>query len=1856
MSFRGTGVFADRAVCANEAPRREEAPAAGLSYVPVLPLFEDLRVVTRRTISRVAVANRGEAAVRFMRAARTWMRRREQHLSVVAMYTTPDAGASFVKMASSVVNLGDPFVTNAAGERKSVYVDVERIVAAAVDAGCDALWPGWGFLSESPELADACKREGVIFIGPSGDAMRQMGDKIAAKRLAEEANVPVSPWSRDPVRTAEEAVHHADAIGYPVLLKAAAGGGGRGIRRVDSAQEIAEQFRSAAAEAASAFGDDSIFVESFVTVARHIEVQILADEHGNVWALGTRDCSVQRRNQKVIEEAPAPGLEPDVEQALCEASIRMAKICGYVGAGTCEYLLLPDNRTFYFLEMNTRLQVEHTITEEIHGFDLVGAQIDIASGIPLREAPPTPRGVAVQARLNAEDPDDGFAPRSGLLTRFAVPQGPGVRVDSGYSPGTVVPSAFDSNIAKIICLGEDRDEAYARLQTALRDSIVALDSGLTNRSLLLELVGRSDVRRGPVTTGWLGQYLERRERPEERKHLTVAIAGAAIGDYLEERNGHRLQFFAESANGLPRRIPQPAPAEFRYRIGESSLAVRVAEMEPGVFRVTSGPWTATFQARFSDATTLILEYDGHRHSVIRVSLPGVIDIDVEGTAHRFMRSSDGKVRAQLPAAVTAVHVEVGQNVVMGDRLVTQEVMKMEMPVLAPLSGTIKAVHVVPASQVSTGDLLIEIEESADGSAAEVASEPVPLPSRPALPRDPVAVTRSWLLGFDVDPSELEAARELIRSGRSGATRGSMLSLLRAFVVGDQLFQSGPFDDAPNDARATTVEQLLWFLQHRRVDEDQLSDRFVRRLRRHFDLHGMPDYERGDASDFALLRLFQAHNRDPDEVVLVLLDVFAGLSNAVPTGDEELDESRGRVVFEKFANAAIQRGHVSLASAAWNLIFEWYDLPYQRNELKRFSREAVNALASLQQDATAPERRHELRDQLLSMPIGALLGGLPARFPATTSHGQRVLRILLERFYGAVDQDTIPSAVEGLHARRAWVDQGRSVAAILLPSAWEAERAAAAVPADIDEIDFIVAAPVEGEQLGALIASVRDVSRVSVLWGTADTGLRARTWRLRGGSLELDEQMHDLHPESPQARQIARYVNFELERLPTSGGLWLSRARARDNSGDERFLAVAEVEQFEIEQVGPTVRVPALETVYLNAVTRLREEIRRSEAKAPAWNRITLVIRPPAHITRAGLEALARRVGPSSLDLGIEKIVLVGRFSLDGEPLQEMAVEWSNPIGLGTRVTYTNIRLRPFVSLTELERSIIRARQRSLFYPYEIVGWLTSPGNRFGVDEGDFDEFDLDDDNRLVSVRGRAYGRNTANVVVGRISNRSTRFPDGIQRVLIIGDPTRTMGSLGEQECRRIIAAIEYAEEHNLPVEWVALSSGARISFDSGTENLDWTACVLRSIIEFTQRGGVIHCIVDGPCVGAQSYWNAEATMLMHCRGALIMTPRGYMVLTGKKALEYSGSVAAETNEKIGGLEIMEPNGQAQYTAPDLYSAYELLFKHYDLTYVAASEGYTRPFPSADPDDRDACETPYDGPGGFAKIGEIFNEEANPGRKKPFAIRPVIESLLDADSEPLERWRNLMSGETAVVYHGRMGGQPVCMVGIESVPVKRKDQSPVDGPDSWMSGTLFPHSSRKVARAINASSGVMPVVVVANLSGFDGSPESLRKRQLEFGAEIGRAVVNFQGPIVFCVVSRYHGGAYVVFSQGLNASLEAVALDGSYASVIGGAPAAAVVFPGMVRKRVMKDDRVRAARQALDEAPPEELAERQQRYDEVLRNVESEVQMQVAREFDSVHSVQRAMDVGSLTAVIQPAEIRRDLINRVRSGIARFRTP
>jgi acetyl-CoA carboxylase carboxyltransferase component len=385
-----------------------------------------------------------------------------------------------------------------------------------------------------------------------------------------------------------------------------------------------------------------------------------------------------------------------------------------------------------------------------------------------------------------------------------------------------------------------------------------------------------------------------------------------------------------------------------------------------------------------------------------------------------------------------------------------------------------------------------------------------------------------------------------------------------------------------------------------------------------------------------------------------------------------------------------------------------------------------------------------------------------------------------------------------------------------------------------------------------------------------------------------------------------------------------------------------------------------------------------------------------------------------------------------------------------------------------------------------------------------------------------------------------------------------------------------------------------------------------------------------------------------------MTPASAMVLAGKQSLDFSGGVSAEDNSGIGGYQrIMGPNGQAQYWAGDLADACRLLLRYYEHTYVAPGERFPRRARTSDPPDRDVGEAPHPVKGsGLEKVADVFSDRLNPERKQPFDIRSVMRAVTDSDHRPLERWAAMQGAEVAVVWDAHLGGWPVSLIGIESRPLRRTGTIPADGPDQWTAGTLFPRAAKKIARALNAAAGRRPMVVLANLAGFDGSPESLRELQLEFGAEIARAVVNFNGPIVFCVLSRYHGGAFVVFSQKLNPQLETVALQGAHASVIGGAPAAAVVFAGEVERAAGGDERIRSLDEAIAGAAGAERqglrARRAVQWEAVLADKRREF----AQRFDQLHSIERAVRMGSVKAVVQLPSLRSFLIAAVERGIRR----
>jgi acetyl/propionyl-CoA carboxylase alpha subunit/acetyl-CoA carboxylase carboxyltransferase component len=1835
--------------------------------------------MVQRPFTRLAIVNRGEPAMRVIHAVRELNGERAEPIRLIALYTEAEREAMFVRHADEAVALGS-----------GGYLDLGGLRRALTDARADAVWVGWGFVAEQAEFAALCDEMGVVFVGPGAEVMRRVGDKIEAKRLAEAAGVPVAPWSGGPVETVEDAQRHGERIGFPLMVKAAAGGGGRGIRRVEGPEELAGAFQSARAEARQAFGDGTLLLERLVAPARHIEVQVIADGHGTVWAAGLRDCTLQRRNQKVIEESASPVLTAAQEREVMEAARRLALRAEYRGAGTVEFLYEPGTRGFSFMEVNARLQVEHPVTEAVTGLDLVKLQLHVAAGGRLEGEPPVPRGHAIEARLNAEEPARGFAPAPGRIALLRLPAGPGVRVDSGVAEGDTIPAEFDSMIAKVIAWGRDRREALTRLRRALADTMVVVDGGTTNQGFLLALLDRPEVRSGEFDTTWLDRLSLRGEIVPER-HADVALLQAAIELSEAETATDRARFYAFARRGRPQAAAGLSRTiELRHR--GQTYRFAVAQVGPRRHRVSVDGASVEVELQRLGPHQRRVEVGGRMHGTLTSVQGADLLVEVDGVPHRVSRDDGGLVRNPAPAVVVSIPVGPGDEVQAGDVVAVVESMKMETSLTAPFRGRVRRVLVGPNVHVTAQTPLLQIEQIGGDDPGEAAADRVSFTSSEPPAEQGVRCVDDlrrleWLaLGYDIDDAEVER----IIADLNGACAD--LSCHPALIPGEHrllgLFADlralthPRHDEADQDAELlrSPEQHLHAFLRSLDAGDAGLPERFTAALERTLAHYGVSGLERTPALEEACYRLFLgqqrvARNRTP---MLAILDRRLELAGdlAGRLGNDF------RESLDSLIGASEGRDPI-LTDLARQVRFRYFDQP-----IIEAARQRVYAAAEAELDTLAADPERPDRDELIRALVACPRPLAPMLAERLGGAGEPFRRVLLEtmarRFYRVRELE--PFTETAKDGSRFLVTRYRHegpprrlfTSFVALSELAEAAGAFAALAAAVPEGELAVADfyAHHAEQASAdeLATRVRDalvrvpmppsVRRlvVAVVGPGGAGGVRAivpHTFRLEAGGPVEQEVLRGIHPMMSHRLHLSRLAEFELERLPSAEDVYLFHGVARSNPNDVRLFAIAEVRDITPvrDDSGRVTGLPELERMLVLALEGIRGfQAHRKPSRRLQWNRILLHVWPPIDLAAEELRAVMRRLAPSTNGLGVELVLVQGRLRRPGGEEVDGVLRFFAPGSGDVIVEVDETPTEPLRPLDEGARRIVAARRRGLLHPAEIVKLLApAHGDAAAARQpvGEFVEHDLDRHGRLVPV-DRPPATNPAGVVVGLIRNFGDRHPEGMLRVALFGDPTRALGSLAEPECRRIIAALDYAQELGVPVEWFALSAGAKIAMDSGTENMDWIAAVLRRIIEFTQRGGEINIVVTGINVGAQPYWNAEATMLMHTRGILVMTPESAMVLTGKQALDYSGGVSAEDNLGIGGYErIMGPNGQAQYWAPDIAAACRVLLSYYEHTYVVPGERFPRRAPTTDALDRDIGSAPHRAPGSdLARIGDVFSDTANPDRKKPFDIRSVMHAVIDADHAPLERWPGMRDAEVAVVWDAHLGGWPVSLLGIESRPLARQGMIPADGPERWTAGTLFPGASKKIARAINAASGRRPVVVLANLVGFDGSPESMRQWQLEFGAEIGRAVVNFDGPIVFCVVSRYHGGAFVVFSRRLNDQLEAVALEGAHASVIGGAPAAAVVFARDVEQAARRDERVLALDRHIAAAEGVQRQRLRAERETLWVAVLSEKRGAFAAEFDAVHSVERAVAMGSVNAIIPATRLRPYLVGAVERGMRR----
>ncbi len=656
-------------------------------------------------IRRLLIANRGEIARRIARTCR------RLGVEWVAVHSEADAGAPHLEGAAATVCVGPPPAARS-------YLDVARLVGAASSTGCDAVHPGYGFLSESAAFARAVLDAGLVFVGPSPEIIAAMGDKSAAKAAMAAAGVPVVPGSPQATDDPAEVARLAAGTGFPILLKPAAGGGGKGMQVVETAGGVAEAARSAIRLAAAGFGDGRLLVERFVARPRHLEVQVFGDRHGNVVHLFERECSLQRRHQKVVEEAPAQGLPPSTREALLAAAVRGARAIRYDSAGTFEFILAPDGE-LYFLEVNTRLQVEHAVTEEITGLDLVEWQLRVASGepLPLDQAGIVARGHAVECRIYAEDPAAQFQPAPGRALRVEWPDG--VRVESGIVSGSSVPAEYDPLVAKLVARGPDRASALASLQRALASCRVL---GLTtNVGFLRRLLAHPRVAQGAVDTRFIDEHLADLARGGERQAAVACAAAIEVTRRVRGGSNARCSPWvsAEGVGPLDRRHLEPAGPFGRIgvRAGEDRLSAAVVDHAPGSVRVAvdgAGELTVTLRGE-ADV------WSGHVGELPWSALVAgdVVEAMVAGwrvrleTGHDGGAYDDGGGRlavAPMPGAVVAIEVEKGDLVAKGDLLLLVEAMKTENRVLAPGAGVVEEVRCAIGDAVAADQVLVVLGE------------------------------------------------------------------------------------------------------------------------------------------------------------------------------------------------------------------------------------------------------------------------------------------------------------------------------------------------------------------------------------------------------------------------------------------------------------------------------------------------------------------------------------------------------------------------------------------------------------------------------------------------------------------------------------------------------------------------------------------------------------------------------------------------------------------------------------------------------------------------------------------------------------------------------------------------------------------------------------------------------------------------------------------------------------------------------------------------------------------------------------------------------------------------------------------
>src|SRR6478609_8452751 len=1166
--------------------------------------------------SRIAVINRGEPAVRLIRAVRELNAEFGYGIKVVALHTESERGALFVRLADEGV------VIREKGELSSPYLDHEVLRKALVESKADAAWVGWGFVAEDPVFAELCAEVGVTFIGPPAAAMRKLGDKVQAKYLAEATNVPVAPWSGGPVEDMASALEHAKNIGYPMILKARSGGGGRGIRMVFDPSELEEAIERTQSEAQKAFNDQVIFMEKLVVGGRHIEVQVIADNYGNAWAPGIRDCSIQRRNQKLIEESGSPALTREQDVELRRGAVALVKEAGYRGAGTVEFLYQPEEKMFAFLEVNTRLQVEHPITELSTGLDLVKLQIMVADGHRLEGDPPPNFGYAIEARLNAEDADNGFAPSPGKVELLTLPTGPGVRVDTGIATGDEISPDYDSMIAKIIAWGRDRDESMARLRVALRGTTVVVKNGTTTKSFLLELLDHPEVTGGTADTGWLDRA-GLTDQARVAKWADAALLYVGVDVYEAQEALERDSFLRSARGGRPR-AGHTVGREVELGYLGQTYTLNVAQISPNRYRIEIGGDGKVVEVEIDRMNKFEsrLTVGDRRHHVVASTTPSGYLVEVDSVTHRISRDEGGVVRSPAPAVVVAVRAAAGTDVEAGETVLILESMKMETPVKAPYAGRVREILVGVNAQVDGGGALLRIDRIEDDAAAST-TPTVEFETPAGLPADDLraraladlAAMRALVMGYDVSAArgrallaDYDQVRNQTQIDDPELLRAS-LGVLSTFADICELSRNRPAgeEEAGDERVHSPREYFHSYLHSLDLEREGLPEAFRTRLAAALAHYGVTDLEPSRELEEAVYRVFLAQERAADQIPIVsgLLERWR---TAVPQFSAQMQQAAGEVV-ERLVVATRLRYPV-VGDLARSIRYEAYERPLIEDTRSHVYSDVRATLARLGDDPNPTEYAAGIQAlvdspepliRLLSEQLTTEGPGMDAMLEAMTRRYYRIRALENVRAFREDDRPYVTGSFElggdRLELISALTDYDDLPHALLHLN----EMAGKAQQPGNVVTDLYLAwpdAPEDGDLVstalpGALVhqPALAAGRRITItLCRMGNNPVQQFTFRPTGdGGLAEEQVIRNMHPLTGQRLDLWRLKNFTGTRMPSAEGTYLFHLVAPNNPADERLAALAEVRDVTPlrDADGKVVAFPSAERVLAACLDSIR---------------------------------------------------------------------------------------------------------------------------------------------------------------------------------------------------------------------------------------------------------------------------------------------------------------------------------------------------------------------------------------------------------------------------------------------------------------------------------------------------------------------------------------------------------------------------------------------------------------------------------------------------------------------------------------------